>query len=676
MFSDLPTGAAPASYGSLLGTSGISFMGVGVHANRGSIKVSGGNFIDCFFGLFGSQANTTVQNAQMDNVTAGVVALQPTALTAKNNAIRTLSLGINSAASDGLFNQIQGNDIQVGESKDGIGINVAVTGSAAPRIALVANNTVNMVGGTVGVQLSTPTQLTALANTVSIGQKMVGLKLEGGSRNTLRCNTVGLLTGGTGPLGATGLYAIHPAGGSVNCNTTSDVATGLSFQGVLGNHEFAAVSGNTLRNHNTGLAYGASTVTGPQVHQGNRWEGTFTVGAVNNSPFSADQSRYTVDVLEDPSFMPSSVIPFTWFEDENNPNPSYQCATNACPLPPTGQTGPINPSAQASYQMQVAQGTAASGEHAQANNWLAQRRLYQQLAASGDQGNSSLANFIAQSQNNGLASYANLQTALSQLMQISEGDAQILDSLSQAMAVKSAQILALEQQLAQWEVNPNDSTLWTTQKIALGESAGSDHVGYAAKWANIQTVRTAAVPTLLSQNAALTGTAPYQVNEKAVNEIFLQTVASGVVLPTSAQKGVLEAIAVQCPLSGGEAVLRARALLVALGSMPVVYDDEVLCFPSLYPVEDRSRGAMQVPGLWVFPNPTAGQLNVAWYGDNEASKTFVLYDLNGKTLQELTLEGASGSTHLDLGHLSSGIYVYLIKGGQQPIITGKVSVQH
>jgi hypothetical protein len=123
-------------------------------------------------------------------------------------------------------------------------------------------------------------------------------------------------------------------------------------------------------------------------------------------------------------------------------------------------------------------------------------------------------------------------------------------------------------------------------------------------------------------------------------------------------------------------VLRARSLLVALGSMPVIYDDENLCFSGNRPhVEDRSDKA-QSAGLWVFPNPASSLLNVAWYGETNENKTFALYDVFGRIVKTVIMGDSAGSVQIETDDLPAGVYVYRVSNGQLLLRTGKFSVQH
>lgn len=70
-----------------------------------------------------------------------------------------------------------------------------------------------------------------------------------------------------------------------------------------------------------------------------------------------------------------------------------------------------------------------------------------------------------------------------------------------------------------------------------------------------------AVDSAIDQNAQVTDTNLIEYNTKVVNEIYFQATQSDTLWLTPQQISVLESIAYQNPMEGGEAVYRARAML-------------------------------------------------------------------------------------------------------------------
>ncbi|MCW5921333.1 MAG: T9SS type A sorting domain-containing protein [Saprospiraceae bacterium] len=174
--------------------------------------------------------------------------------------------------------------------------------------------------------------------------------------------------------------------------------------------------------------------------------------------------------------------------------------------------------------------------------------------------------------------------------------------------------------------------------------------------------RPSAAASLLSQNNGLTGSAAYQANEKAVNEIFLQTVAIGNYDFTAAQIASLEAIAELCPLSDGEAVLRARAMLNLLERNPNNYDDFVNCYGGER--SDNTRRKTTPPGqsLKLFPNPVQDVFTVEYNGLSDSGQRLALFNVFGQAVMAINLPESHGRVLVTTSNLPAGVYWYAVPG--------------
>jgi hypothetical protein len=185
--------------------------------------------------------------------------------------------------------------------------------------------------------------------------------------------------------------------------------------------------------------------------------------------------------------------------------------------------------------------------------------------------------------------------------------------------------------------------------------------------------RIAAAANLLTQNNALTGSATYQINEKTVNEIFLQTVAIGNFIFSEPQITSLENIAESCPLSDGEAVLRARTMLNLLEREPKVYNDFVACYGG-----ERSDNRLKKSGqssqlLRIFPNPADDAITIEYDGLlGDTDQRLVLFNVFGQSIMEIALPESQGRTQVSLKTLPGGIYWYALPGAD--IISGKLII--
>jgi hypothetical protein len=146
------------------------------------------------------------------------------------------------------------------------------------------------------------------------------------------------------------------------------------------------------------------------------------------------------------------------------------------------------------------------------------------------------------------------------------------------------------------------------------------------------------LPTLfavvLGLNAGIPATDALVANRKALNRIWLETLASGNYNATQGQLDDLLAVAEQCFLEGGDAVLQARALYGAL-AQPLSFDDISICGGE---IEERNQRDLKVQSAFavkVVPNPAKDQFSVQASGVPEGAWLHVqIADLNGKILKD------------------------------------------
>ena len=156
--------------------------------------------------------------------------------------------------------------------------------------------------------------------------------------------------------------------------------------------------------------------------------------------------------------------------------------------------------------------------------------------------------------------------------------------------------------------------------------------------------RATAAANLLTLNAALMGSASYQVNEKLVNQIFLQTIAIGSLEFSETQIALLEGIAALCPLSDGEAVLRSRTMLQLVQGMPADYDDLSICG-----VEERSEKNNPVAqSVRIYPNPANDALSIDYRGIRDFSGEFLMFNAQGQSVKANHLATRPGCSPIDI----------------------------
>lgn len=599
-FVDIASATRPSGY------PGPLQMGKGVYVSNGKADVKGSFtgiapqpalFYESHTGIEVSNGTVDVAGCEMSGLNNGVVAVGGAnrAYTINWNNISASERGISVFYQSGLpgLSTIGNNTINMTGHAGGVGIGVGGTEMFPQNEGLVLNNAVTVTEGATGILAGVSTRLKITQNTVNLAGAgaLFGIRMEGGDRNTINCNTI--LNPGNG--NNDGIYAIHPSRAGILCNTADGSPRGIHFEGMLAGKSKADVAGNTMKNNSAaGLLLGNAAVIGAQTHRGNKWQGTNAVAGLD----APQTSKFTVDAAENADFLPSSTFPPFWFENIPDPSTSYYCIPGtSCPLP--NEAGDYN------LDIKIVRGELET----HAANWLAQRRFYELVMENGNPypGNSDVNTFLSQAVSNGLANYANIQVGIRQLG-------------------------------------------------GMTESA-----------------RANAAAGLLSQNGALTGNAPYQANEIAVNSIFLQTTAIGNLTLSGPQITTLEAIASQCPLTGGEAVLRARALLELNGNTPLIYNDGTLC-NAQRPSGGRDEAATTEGSfIKVYPNPVSNLLTIEYAQKNRNnSAVFLLFDATGRLIYSCELIGSEGKTLIDVQSLPDGIYMYSVPG----LSSGKIQIQH
>jgi len=138
-------------------------------------------------------------------------------------------------------------------------------------------------------------------------------------------------------------------------------------------------------------------------------------------------------------------------------------------------------------------------------------------------------------------------------------------------------------------------------------------------------------------------------NHGQVNNILLNLLANDESQPSAANLTVLTAIAGQCPISGGDAVYEARAIVERFTGE--TFDDAVLCASGSRPSNGRTTSsALSDEQIQVFPNPTTGQ--ISWTGLEGEALTLRVFNALGQQVAEQN----SAINSADLSTLPSGVY--------------------
>ena len=160
-------------------------------------------------------------------------------------------------------------------------------------------------------------------------------------------------------------------------------------------------------------------------------------------------------------------------------------------------------------------------------------------------------------------------------------------------------------------------------------------------------------PIGVSDNTALADTASYQSHEKALNAIYLATIAQGNDNIDSSQITSLLTIAGKCPLSDGRAVHYARSLYQMVADS--TFSDHCTVPPASPQGENVSSTVTELHeegAIHIYPNPASNEIII----EGKCTKLEVFHQ-NGQLMLSRELDEGMQQQKLNLSNLTNGVYL-------------------
>lgn len=641
--------------------------GYGVSVESGTVTVKGSSFDNCWIGVRSTSSNGTVQNCTMTGVNMGIHSTFGNKILAQDNAITASDFGIvvfhQNPVLDG--SKIERNTITMAHSPFGIGISA----SGAPMLEHVGSditsNTINLAQGATGIHLADAIGTKVLLNIINIqnsAPERFGIRAENCDQLTLENNSVNGSTQQDN-LYHRGIYGMHITRSKVSCNSTNNTTYGINFAGDCTGKGGMNFRANFMGDHRVGLLLGLPTgngnaVIGAQTHKLNSWNSlaptkAFHVGGAG----MAALSTFTVDPFANASYRPDIVDPASWFVNQALEGvPVYPC-----PLP----SEPPAKTKDGQSDALVGNGNAQGKNDGGLMQWLTQRRLYERISEEGlpEENRGLLTDFIDKTQDGNIAVFADIQSGMRRAFVVKPGDQRAMSGFENDIrdAMKSLQVLQC-QLLDPQTKEVERSDLKVRQKALLQEISDATQ-GQQQLEDEIEANRRAEVAALLLQNNSASATRVFEVNARTVNRIWLETAGAGAIQLSTVQKTELEPIAAQCPLTGGDAVLRARNLLQLASAKPLVYNDDAACRISTATDREDAQTVQTLAGeITVTPNPNDGRFNIAFrLPEGRQQAVFSLFDGLGRIVKTIILEAGENNVRVD-AQLPAGAYWYTVPG--------------
>lgn len=529
-----------------------------------------------------------------------------------------------------------------------------------------------------GVELRTANNYQVSDNELFMDDNAVnnaGIRLSGCAQTLVSCNNVhGSYTSYGVSLGQSAIRANMSAGSTISCNTVDGTTNGIYFTGGCSGTD---LRGNNINNHLFGLHLEFNAVIDAQAFKGNLWHPNnvpgYTDASYEGNTLSASNFPFTVNpvMVGTGNTLPGIVDPSTWFLPDLG-SPNFLCddgGTNYCDL----QIRMDCPDCKTELDERIAAGDLQNDPYTEETKWILKGELIGKLEAAStllDQ-EEDLATFYA-----GMAG-----TTISQFKAISDENLALFDldaTVTDYLAQNKAQIGTLMLQLKVILDALADPDLSTSVRLAhLGTAAGLQTNITALVALNQQALDLAANSRVLTAEAVKNSNASIgtgeliEANEKMVNAIYLNTLAKDVDAFTESEALDLFDVANQCPLMGGTAVYRARALY-ELVDPEQDYDDPALCLQHGIIVRKMEQAAE--PTVQLMPNPARDLADLVYHLQEGSQGELILHDALGRIVLREGLSSDQQRHSLTITQLAPGAFHYMVLENGVLLGEGKFSI--
>lgn len=560
------------------------------------------------------------------------------------------------------------NDIEVA---GGIGIqsNMMNLGPvSANGLNISLNNVILKAGSTKGVELNANNSSQIMENKVSANMGLsgyTGIRVNNDNGSLLSCNEV--TTALPNYDKTIGIAIWDGMLTRQMCNGVSNTAKGVYF--TMGGFAPERFQENTFEGNEVGLQLSASAAVGAQTHRGNSWNGTFSsYGAqhLSSDPFDWFQSRFTVHTSTSGTFRPS--LPSSqdqWFPFDPTGSPAEECQlissciTELPPFPVDGLYGIDTTIASGSFQTTDFEGVT---------NWLSRRYLYGKLTENPGliAPGSVFESFYNTTANSTVGSFAAIEAGMEALYEVPAGTATQVLAHFDTLSLRLEEAGSIDSLL---QAGGYDSTLVQQRAVAMQVLQNAETT-LDTLMQPVLSQRISDAATLATQNAGITADSVFELNERIVKDIYLNTIAQGITEFDGTQMTSLESIAGQCPLTGGSAVFMARSLLAMVQDS--IYDDETLC------EQIGERGELLIQqrstGFALFPNPAQNSITITKPDNMEEDVEIFIFNSLGKSVLRKVLPGEIPSVTLNTSGLEDGTFIVAIYANGRKIFTDKLVI--
>ncbi len=697
-FTDLQNGIVAER--AKLAVYGASFTDINELETSSGIRLDGqcggvfveNNFDECNYGLnsFNSyqinfSENTLTDIRRIGVLVEGTITTNQGNINILSNNISTLSNGVvtsgvivgHSKLANVSYNEITIGD-GIGTYPEDAGIHLNTSNFSAAQPGMVIGNTIVANNGAAGIRLNTIKNTVTEDNSITLEEPASGAPsytafatgiVQGTLDNGItRANSI-IGYGATDNF-TSGINTLFGNNMVFCCNSTNLTLRGFHYFGTGTLWKIAQTSFGT---HSVGLRVQGNSYFGVQDNTGNKWLGSYAVagaqhtGSLNTAIFN---SRFKVNPFSSP-YKPAVV------STPNAPGASWFTTGTGTVLtcdeyPECGIDEQATDDHDA-FDKIIAKDSFETGTPEEAvMRWVAERGLYKRIQADTSllSVDTLFANFYTANDTTKVGLYQDVENSIEALDDSSY--------FSTKLKANNDIILGYLSQLVQKDSAMVGASGGAVDTLAAQKSIVTDSI-YLRELANdlvadsLQDVISSLVSTIQTQNAALVASNIYEQNEKTVNEIYLDYILTHDLDTT--QLDTLEAIASQCPLQGGRAVIGARALYTL--KVPTVFEDGIICDT----IVNRESGAAikqtnARSDFYLQPNPAMEEVTLV-FGTQDALQSpdkVTITSMFGQEVATFEIQGTTESITLPLHGIPVGIYLVRACIGNTTIAVKKLVI--
>jgi hypothetical protein len=308
----------------------------------------------------------------------------------------------------------------------------------------------------------------------------------------------------------------------------------------------------------------------------------------------------------------------------------------------------------------------------------AKRALFRKLVNNPNLANNSInpqiRNFVANHQNTCIGHFDNITTQCEQAFTMSVMDSILLDSCKSICSIYLDSLYNLDSILA---INFNRSIAATRNGVANRLSQTMQQEQLLLN--NMNGQQQGILAPVCTNNNAFNTIVLHEVLEKEVNDIYLNTLAKGILEFSNSELISLRRIAANCPQEGGAAVHQARGMLSMVEDVNLLNFDCVANNGRSSIIEEENKSEETIDterwNLILYPNPTNNTITLESNLVLEDEIQIEIYNTLGQKVKEVTINEDIKTIDINVSSLLDGIYNIRLQSGAYKITKSFVVVK-